>query len=172
MKENCGIKIGLSYFQDTPVHNGPIPDQFFLEDYSGNCINYEVEEEVSFQNIDVPVGLTQISNVDETETTSSCAFNQDTANDHPNDNNYVSQKKVNPYNFLITSFRELCSYLEGNSTMDDLIKIRTYFLEQTCSLKESHVLESNRKNNHPTGTFVSSNASSSKRKRTHKNRSF
>ena len=164
LKEICGIKIGLSNFNECPIHNEEIPSRFLITTELPACINYN---NALKEPIDAPAGLSQISNVEDLCVEDNIQF--DLMLDNTSSTAHKTFQRTSPYNYLITSFRELCSYLEGNCTEKDLIRIKKFFLDETCLLKKQHLVGQSM---HPKGRYVSSNVDSSKRKRTHGNRRF
>ena len=79
----------------------------------------------------------------------------------------------NPYEFLYQSFKELTDLYLGNSDAKDLMVVKKYFHKKIvekkkCIYERSTSLHSKQNNfKEPKGTYISSNVSLSKRRKTH-----
>ena len=74
---------------------------------------------------------------------------------------------VSPYNFLIASFKELTSIMDGNCDKTDLVHVHDFIHEQIGAFKNIISVEQNLIPTNGTSTYISSNIPSSKKRKTH-----
>ena len=176
-KEKIGIQVSLT---DFPVFEDNVTqaqkEEFqYNEDYPVvlNRNHFYCQElprlfeKESNENDDgAPPGMSQVSNVslnpsDHDETVNTFVVNGLTIDkaleDLPGHN-----IELDPYAYLIQSFKELTNVYKGNATSDDLQEVKRFFSEKVGFMKKK--INGHKK---PVGTIVSCNVKCSKRRRTH-----
>ena len=125
-----------------------------------------LEKESNENDDGAPPGLSQVSNVslnpsDHDETVNTFAVNgliiDKALEDLPGHN-----LELDPYAYLIQSFKDLTNVYKGNATSDDLQEVKRFFSEKVGFMKKK--INGDKK---PVGRIVSCNVKCSKRRRTH-----
>ena len=74
----------------------------------------------------------------------------------------IGNIELDPYSYLIQSFKELTNVYKGNATSEDLQEVQRFFSEKVGCMKKK--INGEKK---PVGTIVSCNVKCSKRRKTH-----
>ena len=172
-KEVCGIRLNPQDFEKCAIYSGDLPNEFKYDSMNPVCANFKSLKFDPEEDMEQPVGLTQISNITFDDNSEDFWFDEESIDRQLTDN---PPDKIEPYSFLISAFRDMCNNLEGNCTFNDLVLIRSFLNEQTLRIKQKfyegkkglHLNEDLNKG--PCGTLISSNVPNSKRKRTHGNK--
>ena len=123
-------------------------------------------EEVVSDDVKVkPLNLIDLINEEDTDDGDVHFFTNGLTIDEALDEKPSAKNPVEPYSYLIQSFKELTNVYKGNATPDDLIIIKDFLEEKIADMKKRLNGE-----NIPVGRIVSSNAKCSKRRRTHGNK--
>ena len=83
-----------------------------------------------------------------------------------------SDRMVSPYSFLIASFKELTSIMDGNCEKNDIIHVHSFIHEQIGAFKNKISIEQNLIPTTGPSTYISSNVLSSKKRKTHGQNKF
>ena len=76
-----------------------------------------------------------------------------------------SGNMVSPYQYLVASFKELTSIMDGNCDNSELDLVNNFFNEQVGAFKHKISVQQNKHKTTNTGTYVSSNVASSKKRK-------
>ena len=83
-----------------------------------------------------------------------------------------SGNMVSPYQYLVASFKELTSIMDGNCDNSELDLVNIFFSEQVGAFKHKISVQQNKHKTTNTGTYVSSNVASSKKRKTHGSKGY
>ena len=141
-----------------PIHVGSLPHDFVIMEDRVVCLNHDIPEEIAMGNDNEDfIGFE--------ETRYSQSSNISTNPNHPFGSE-INPQSLDPYKYLISSFKMMTSAMECVATKEDLDAVKFYFYEKVGEMTTKFV-ETNPSSIDLNAESISSNVPSSKKRKTH-----
>ena len=173
-REKVGLHVNLDDLSTIPIKptNVNIPSIYHVStcqpfarnypdvDYSSICLSEE--------NGNIP-GMSQYENIENNEEDDDYISFAHLSEVIPTNS---SGNMVSPYQYLVASFKELTTIMDGNCEKSELDQVNDFFNEQIGTFKHKISVQENLITTINTSTYISINVAASKKRKTHGCRGF